>query len=144
MERDEMPQGSRPRRLDLLHIVFFSLAYGGAIRLADLLPSSANLILALWPAGGIGLASVLLLPRRRWPAMIAGFSLTAFVTAILIGRSPLASLGFMAANALETTLAALVLTRAGGGTFNLSRLRGVVSLAVAAVVVNAVTALLGA
>jgi len=131
------------RKFDIPHILLFSLVYGVAIVLTDLLPATANLVFAIWPVGGIGLASLVLLPRRQWPAMIAALSTAAVVAAILIGRSTLASFGFMTSNMFESTLSALVLTSYGGG-FGLNKVSGIASLVFSAIIVNACTATIGA
>ena len=59
-ERRVDPSDTRPGSgfRDGIHLAGFALAYGIAIAVSNLLPSSAHLILALWPAGGIGLASM--------------------------------------------------------------------------------------
>jgi len=123
---------------------FLALAYFSAIVLANLLPSTLDTVLAIWPAGGIGLAAVLLAGRRRQVAMAGLLFLAGYLANLLIGKPPLASLGYMTANALESLLCALVMVRLSGTSFRLDSSRGVFALFFAALVVNAGTALLGA
>jgi integral membrane sensor domain MASE1 len=53
-----------------------ALAYFLAHVLAFFFPDSEGGIMAVWPAGGIGLAALLLSPRRRWPALVLALSVS--------------------------------------------------------------------
>ena len=49
----------------ITRVLVIAVAYFLANRLALLFPDSQHVLSALWPAGGIGLAGLLLSPRRR-------------------------------------------------------------------------------
>ena len=48
---------------DKISLTIVGLAYFFAYQLALLVPDSAGVLAAIWPAGGIGLAALLLNPR---------------------------------------------------------------------------------
>jgi integral membrane sensor domain MASE1 len=120
------------------------LAYFFAHQMAFLFPDSAQVLMALWPPAGVGLAALLLSPRRLWPALIAILFIGGNLANIVVGRPILASLGFMLSNVLESLGCAYLIVRSSGGRPTFSRVREVVALVGAAVFVNAATALIGA
>jgi diguanylate cyclase (GGDEF)-like protein len=63
-----------------------------------------------WPANGILLASLLILPRRFWTAYLAGSILSSLLVHQVLGFPVSFSLIFTAANTVEVLLAALWLT----------------------------------
>lgn len=91
------------------------LAYLGLSTYVIWLNDPVNAGAGYWPAAGLTLAALVLLPVRRWPWVIA-----AIVTAEIAGGAlhdyPLAASGWWAAgNALEPLVAALLLRRVGHG-----------------------------
>jgi PAS domain S-box-containing protein len=121
-----------------------ALAYFLAHQISFLFPDSARILMAVWPAGGIGLAALLLMPRRLWPAIIATLFAAGNIANILSGRPVVNSLGFMTANVIESLACAWCLTRWCGPVITFSRLREIVVLTCCATLVNACTAFIGA
>ena len=76
---------------DALWIAFLALAYFLAHEAALLFPGAPKVVAAIWPAGGIGLAALLLSPRRRWPVILPILFLTGILADLLSGRSLFAS-----------------------------------------------------
>src|ERR1035441_2190005 len=70
-----------------LWIAFLALAYFVAHEAALLFPDAQKVVAAVWPAGGIGLAALLLSPRRRWPLVLALLFLAGILADLLSGRS---------------------------------------------------------
>ncbi|MEA3247902.1 MAG: MASE1 domain-containing protein [Gemmatimonadota bacterium] len=99
----------------------------------------------LWPPAGIFLAALILLPRRDWPALLAGSLLGNAVADSQHGATPWLAVTGSAVNALEQGVAAWVVTRFGGERMRLRTLRELSVFVFGAVVLaNAATALLGA
>src|SRR5580693_2517236 len=99
------------RGWDALRLVTVAAAYFLADQLAFLFPDPQRVLSALWPAGGIGLAALLLSPRRQWPAILTAIFLAGNVANLLGGRGLAASLGFMTANVVESLACAWLITR---------------------------------
>ena len=129
---------------DTLRIVFFALAYFLAHGVALQFPDSQKILAAIWPAGGVGLAALLLSPRRRWPLILLALFIAGNSANLLGGRPVLASVGFMFANLAESLLCASLISYYCGASVRFSRTREVLALIVCAGAVNAVTAMLGA
>ena len=100
--------------------------------------------MAVWPAGGIGLAALLLSRRRLWPVILAALFFAGLSADLLGGRPVFASLGFMTANVAESLGCAWLVSSLCGGNVQFVRVREILALSVAAAAVNAGTALLGA
>ena len=81
-------------RRDVLGIVLVALAYFLASQIAFLFPDANTALMVIWPAAGIGLSSLLLSPRRLWPAMLGALYAAGSLADILQGRPLAASLGF--------------------------------------------------
>ncbi len=102
-------------------------------------------IAVVWPGAGFVLAALILSGRRRWPAVIAGAALGGALADLQHGSALGFSMAAAAANCLESLVAAWLVTSVVGDRVRLHSLREVVALLVgAAVVSNAVTALVGA
>lgn len=129
---------------DALWIAFLALAYFLAHELALLLPDAQKVVTAIWPAGGIGLAGLLLSPRRRWPIILPFLFVAGCSSDLLSGRPLLASLGFMTANVVESLACAWLISLYCGDAVRFSRVRDVLALIVCATAVNASTTFLGA
>jgi integral membrane sensor domain MASE1 len=102
-------------------------------------------IATVWPASGVLLAALLMAPRRDWPALLLGAGLANLCANLFAGNPPLASLGLMLVNLAEALFATMLLARRLVLPPNMERLRDIVYLVgFAAIVSNAITALLGA
>jgi len=134
----------RTRRHDALTLAVIALAYFGAHQISFLFPGTARVLMAIWPAGGIGLAALLLCPRRLWLAILGTLFVTGYSADLLAGRHAVGSLGFMAANVLESFSCAWVMTKWCGAGVRFVRIRDIAALVFAATVLNACTACLGA
>jgi diguanylate cyclase (GGDEF)-like protein/PAS domain S-box-containing protein len=139
----QLPDAQNLQR-DALRVAVVSVFYFVAQWLAFLFPDEGNLLVTIWPAGGIGLAALLLNRRRLWLPILLGMFLVGTTALLLSGRPFFASLGFMTANVLESFLCAWVITRWGGDRVRFARVREVILLIFAATVVNGFTALIGA
>src|ERR1035437_9142149 len=129
---------------DIIWIAFLALAYFLAHEWAFLFPDRQKVLAAVWPAGGIGLAALLLSPRRRWPAILLILFLAGIAADLLSGRPLLASVGFMTANVIESLACAWLISRWCGEAVRFDRVKEVLALIVSATAVNACTATLGA
>ena len=129
---------------DATRILLIAVAYFLANRLALYFPDSQKVLSVLWPAGGIALAALLLSPRRQWPAILAGIFVAGNAANLLVGRPLDLSLGYMTANIVESLASAWLIWRWCGPEVRFGRVREVLALVVAAVVVNAGSALIGA
>src|SRR5512140_3864808 len=85
---------------DVLRVSLIALLYYTAHRIAFLFPDTEQILAAIWPAGGIGLAALLLNRRRLWPAILMGMFIAGNIANLLTGRPLFNSLGFMTANVL--------------------------------------------
>lgn len=104
-------------------------------------PDASKVVMAVWPAAGVGLASFLLVPKRRWPLLAIAIFLAGNLANLLQGRPVSISLAFMAVNLLESSVSALVVLAMCGGVPRFGRSIEVTALAAAAIGVNALTAL---
>ncbi len=140
--REEHPD--RYNRSDFVRVAAIGLAYLLAHQLAFLLQDSQKVLAAVWPAGGVGLAALLLTRRRLWPAILAAFFVSGILSSWWLGRPLPASAGLMAANVAESLACAWLIVVWCGPDVRFVRVREVLALAVVATVVNAGTAVLGA
>lgn len=131
-------------RSDGPRIILVALAYFAANKLALLFPDAEQILAAVWPAAGIGLAALLLSPRRLWPALLAAIFLAGNAANLVSGRPLVNSLGFMTANVMESYCCAWVMARFCGEGIRFKRVREVGALVAVAALVNAGTACLGA
>ncbi|MBF0619407.1 MAG: PAS domain S-box protein [Candidatus Omnitrophica bacterium] len=129
---------------DGLRVAAIMLGYFFAHHLAFLFPDSHHVLMAVWPAGGVGLASLLLSPRRLWPAIILALFAAGNVANILEHRLLINSLGFMTANVMESLGCAWLIIRLCGPVVRFDRVQEIWALLLAATVVNAFSACLGA
>jgi PAS domain S-box-containing protein len=127
-----------------VRVLLIAVAYFLANRLALLFPDAQGVMYVLWPAGGIGLAALLLSPRRQWGMILAAIYLAGNVANLAAGRSLALSSGFMMANLVESFVSAWVIVRWCGPEVRFARIRDVVALIVAAVFVNGCSATIGA
>lgn len=139
---DGIADGWTPR--DLAGVAGFGLAFFAVHHLALMGPRAEGVVAAIGPAGGLGLAGLLLSRRRLWPAILAVLFVAGTSLSLLMGRSIGSSAGFMAANVMESAACAWLITRVCGERVRFSRVREIVALGIAATLVNAVTATVGA
>ncbi len=110
-----------------------------------LFPDTQRILMAVWPAGGIGLGALLLYRKRLWPAIVATLFITGNVADLLAGRPASGGLGFMTGNVLESLCSAWVITRiCGKGPLRFTSVKEIVALVLCAVGVNSLTACVGA
>jgi len=134
----------RSRRNDAARLALIALAYFLAHKISFFFPDSAQVLMAIWPAGGVGLAALLLSPRRLWPAILVALFVAGNAANFILGRPFVSSLGFMTANVLESLSCAWCVTRWCGQDIRFTRIKEISALIFAASVLNACTALLGA
>jgi integral membrane sensor domain MASE1 len=72
---------------ETLWLAFIAVAYFLAQELVFLSPNVQKVVAAVWPASGIGLAALLLSPRRRWPAIVPILFLAGSFANVLAGKS---------------------------------------------------------
>ena len=128
----------------LARLGFSALVYFSTQVLAFRFPDSFGLIAAIWPAAGVALAALLLSPRRHWPVLLGCLFAAGIAANLTTARPIFASVGFMVANVCETAASAWLITRLCGNQIRFTRVREVLALMGAAVVINAATALIGA
>ena len=127
-----------------LRLALIASAYFAAHLIALLFPDAEKVLAAVWPAGGIGLAALLLNPRHLWPAILATLFVAGNTANILSGRPLFISAGFMTANVLESLACACFMVRYCGACVRFTSVKNVLVLIAAAVFVNALTAFVGA
>jgi len=134
----------------LLRIVLVVAAYSACATLGRFLVIFPEQLASFWPAAGVGLASLLVRPRKEWGWMVLAIFLANMIvntaTSLPItGRSLLIAAAFGVANCTESIVAATLVHYVLGTPFRLNHLKDVVGLTVVvALVSNSVTALLGA
>jgi PAS domain S-box-containing protein len=123
----------------------FAFAYFAAHQIAFFFPDSEKVIMLVWPAGGIGLAAFLLNPRRLWPALALAFYFSGILAdVVLAGRSWMTGLGYMTGNIVESIGCAWLILYWAGDFRRFARIREILALLVATVVVNAFSSCIGA
>ena len=125
-------------------ITLIALAYFAACRVAFFFPDAWRVLAAVWPAGGIGLAALLLSPRRRWPAIGAALFVAGSMADFSVGRPLFSGLGFVTANVLESLGCAWLIVLWCGENVTFRTVKEIAALICAATAVNACTAALGA
>ena len=129
---------------DILKILSIGLIYFLAHKISFLFPDTQKILVAIWPAGGIGLAALLLNPKRLWPAILITLFIAGNTANLIEGRPLLNSLGFMTANILESFGSAWLITLLCGQKIRFNRIREIFALILAAAVLNFFTGLIGA
>ncbi|HEY9245609.1 MAG TPA: MASE1 domain-containing protein, partial [Candidatus Methanoperedens sp.] len=128
---------------DIIKVTFVVAAYFIAFWIAYPFPGAERIQVAIWPAGGIGLAVLLLSPRRLWLIILAAFFLAGNISNLMIGRPLFNSMGFMIANVIESYGCAWVIVRWCGENIRFTTVKEIFALIFAATVVNAGTAVIG-
>lgn len=128
-----------------IRIAGFALVYFIAHQIAFFFPDSEKVIMAVWPAGGIGLAAFLLTPYRLWPGLVLGFYLAGVMADVfLANRSLGAGLGYMTGNMVESLGCALLIIRCAGKRVRFDRVIEVLALIASVLLVNAFSSCIGA
>ncbi len=138
-------KASKNYRGDILKIAIIALAYFLAHQIAFFFPDSEKVIMAIWPAGGIGLAAFLLMPYRLWPALIAVFYLSGISADVFLANRPfLAAVGYMTANMVESLGCAWLIIKWGGRNVRFDRVKEILALLTGTIFVNAISSGIGA
>ena len=126
-------------RLAGLAAAFASLYFVTAV-LTDSLAGDAG-IAVLWPASGVYLGVMLLVPHRMWPALACAALVGSTAAYLNAGSSLQVSIAFAVPSSAEGFLAALLVERIAGRRFTLGGVRDLFALVVGgALVANALIA----
>ena len=99
----------------------------------------------VWPAGGVGLATFLLNPRRLWPALAVAFCISGIAADVLLAnRSLMTGVGYMAGNMIESIGCAWLILYWAKDFRNFTRIKEILPLIAGAVFVNAFSSCIGA
>ncbi len=132
-------------RSDISWLLFSAAAYFVAHQVAYFFPDSEQVLMLIWPAGGVGLAAFLLAPRRLWPSLAILLYLTGAAAGVLLaGRSPGAEAAYMAGNMIESIGCAWLILRRCGSFRRFTQVREVTALIMGVVLVNAISSAVGA
>lgn len=117
-------------------LLAIAIGFGVVTKLGLLAIAPPENVSYFWPASGFLLAVLAVMPRSRWPAVLA----VVFPTGVLMnvmgaGRGLVPSLGYALADVLEAFPAALLLARSGQPDFR--SLRQVLALVVGAAPISA-------
>ena len=127
-----------------LRLGLIGLAYFASYELIYLTYASAWIIVAVWLATGVALASLLLNPRRTWPILLGVFFIGGLASNLHSDRPLAASLCYMLANVLEAGLCALLISHWSGERVAFANKNELLALMVAAGLVNACTTCISA
>ena len=105
-------------------IIVAALAYFAAHEMTFLFPDSQRVLAVVWPAAGVGLAALLLSPRRRWVWIIPALFVAGNTADLLSGRPLFNSIGFMTANMPESLACACLISWWSGKDVRFVRIEG--------------------
>ncbi|MBF0332006.1 MAG: MASE1 domain-containing protein, partial [Candidatus Omnitrophica bacterium] len=128
----------------IFRLAAIALAYCCAQSIAFLFADNKDLFMSVWPPAGVCLAALLLSPRRLWPAIAATIFVVGNAVNLFQHLPLLNSLGFMSANIIESLGCAWIITRFCGHGVRFDRVKEVLMLLLAATLVNAGSACVGA
>src|ERR1700712_5571104 len=74
--------GQEPAPRAVLAVLLLAATLGAGL-LGTAITDQAQVTAAWWPAAGVGLVALLLLPSRTWPAMMVGLSVAYLLTGVL-------------------------------------------------------------
>ena len=125
-----MPTAAAPSPLARLPVWLTPLLYAALHLLAVLLGLQLQVsrpsVAAFWPASGLALAALLLLPRRHWPGIL-GAAVVADLGANALLRPELAGIGpglyVAGVGALESLIGAWLVTRFAGNPVDFADVR---------------------
>jgi len=128
----------------MLRWALIAFAYWVAVRLGLLFVAQPEGIASVWPASGLALAVLLLHPKSQWTKLLAIIFVVNAAGNWSSGNTIVVSLGFALANSLEPLLGAWVMTYFCRSKIIFESIREVMALFIVALIVNGVSALLGA
>ncbi|MCX6057852.1 MAG: PAS domain S-box protein [Chloroflexi bacterium] len=128
----------------MLRWALIAFAYWVAVRLGLLFVAQPEEIASVWPASGLALAVLLLHPKSQWTKLLAVIFVVNVAGNWSGGNTIAVSLGFALANSLEAFLGAWVMTYFCRSKITFESIREVMALFSVALIVNGVSALLGA
>ena len=132
-------------RNDFPKVFAFALAYFIAHGIAFFFPDAQKASMLIWPAAGIGLSAFLLNPRRMWPALTLSFYTAGIISDVfLTNQSLISGIVFMTGNMLESVGCASLIIYISKDFRKFTKVSEVVALIIGAVVINALTACIGA
>ena len=141
--RDNVLEASRPWIYLAGLTIALGITYFLAARLSLLLLTKPDGVAVFWPAAGVS-AGVLIGfgPRARLPVIVG--TMAATIAANVLGdRNIWSAVIFALCNAAEPVLAAAIIERFFGPSFNTDRLRNVLGLLAAAIVATAISGIGG-
>jgi PAS domain S-box-containing protein len=127
---------------DVARIALVALACLFVSELPFLFPSYSGLAEGLWTPGGVGLAALLLRPRREWPAILGAVFLAGIALHLQSGGTFPGGAGFNLATVLGLAACAWFITRYCGPDVRFARVKQILALIVSAAVVGGCAALL--
>jgi signal transduction histidine kinase/integral membrane sensor domain MASE1 len=143
MNRDMKPSVFSIR--EIAPVSGFAFAYFVAHQIAFFFPDSEKVIMAVWPAGGIGLAAFLLSPYRRWPVLVLAFYIAGVTADVVLARRPFfTGMGYMTGNMVESLGCAVLILKISRKNVRFDRIQEVLALILGTIFVNAVSACIGA
>jgi len=107
-------------------------------------PGSGKIIGGVWPAGGLGLALLLLVPSQLKFSILAILFLVGELAHVILGWPFVLSCGFMLTNIAESFICSVLIRKICKGEPHFDRILQVGALLVAALLVNACTAVCAA
>jgi signal transduction histidine kinase len=117
---------SVPVRANLLRILLLTAGYTTCTWLGRLLVMYPEHLAAFWPGSGVGLAALLMRPKREWPGLLGGIFVANLLVAGLTGVPPLPNIGYAVGNSLESLISAWLIDRTVGTPIRLTTLRSLV------------------
>lgn len=129
---------------DAFSVALLALSYLAAREFSLLFPDSRHALMVIWPASGVALAGLLIIPRRLWVAGGAALLLVSLCSNLCHGRVLLVSAGYATAEILDAVVCAAGITWWCGQRVKLERVREVAALIGVSVVVPAGTAVIPA
>ncbi|MCX6546296.1 MAG: MASE1 domain-containing protein [Acidobacteria bacterium] len=128
-----------------VRVAIVALAYFASREFAFLFPASHQILMAIWPPSGVALAAFLLSPRYLWPVVAGALVVGGTAADVLAsGRPLLSTAGFLGASLVESLGCAWLIERWCGSRVRFARVREILALVAGALVVNAVSSMLGA
>jgi PAS domain S-box-containing protein len=121
--------------------VAFGVAYYALAVFATALPALARFPLFAWPADGLALGALLVVPRLRWAPYIGLAFVESLAVCLQGGMAPDASAVTALVNAAEPAIVAAVLLRLAGGRVEIGTLVGLTGFLVNLVPLAAVASL---
>ena len=129
---------------DFFRVALIAVAYFTANKIGQIFPDTGKILSSIWPASGVGLASLLLIPRRLWPYGNIAIFVAGNLGDLLSGLSLSSTVGYVVVDCLESTSCAWLITRLCGTPVTFNRVKEIFALLCAATIANACTASISA